>query len=107
MLLPARESAALRLGLPLHLGPHREYNRMVIERLGTIEAGWSSQRKRSEDAARTNALMRIGLLQGALRKRILDQSKPLRFHRSSPLGQGRDFRLLDRLAEELWAISAV
>jgi hypothetical protein len=107
MLLPARESAVRRLGLPLHLGPHRDYNRMVIERLGTIEAAWSRQSSRSGEAACATALMRIGLLQAALRRRILDQDRPLRFNRASPLGHGRDFSLLDRMAEELWAASAV
>jgi hypothetical protein len=107
MLLPAHESAVLRLGLPLHLGPHRDYNHMVIERLGTIEAGWSRQRPRDDAAARATALMRIGLLQAALRKRILDHSKPVRFNRADPLGHGRDFTLLDRLAEALWAASGV
>lgn len=107
MLLPARESAVLRLGLPLHLGPHRDYNRMVIERLGSIEASWSQQRLRHEDRAHATALMRIGLLQSALRKRILDRRRPLRFNRSDPLGHGRDFNLLDRLAEELWRVSEV
>lgn len=107
MLLPARESAALRLGLPLHLGPHRDYNCMVIERLGTIEAGWARQRGRNGEAARATALMRIGLLQAALRRRILDQARPVRFNRADPLGRGRDFTQLDRLAEELWTASAV
>lgn len=107
MLLPSRASAVLRLGLPLHLGPHRDYNGMVIERLGTIEAGWSRHRSRDEGSARAAVLMRIGLLQAALRKRILDQARPLRFNRADPLGHGRDFTLLDRLAEELWTASAV
>jgi hypothetical protein len=107
MLLPARESAVLRLRLPLHLGPHRDYNRMVIERLGTIEACWAQQRKRDDDGARAAALMRIGLLQAALRKRIFDRARPIRFNRADPLGHGRDFELLDRLAEELWTASAV
>jgi hypothetical protein len=107
MLLPARDSAALRLGLPLHLGPHRDYNRMVIERLGTIEAGWSRQRLRNDAIARATALMRVGLLQAALRRRILDQARPVRFNRADPLGHGRDFTLLDRLAEELWTASVV
>lgn len=107
MLLPARASAVLRLGLPLHLGPHRAYNGMVIERLGAIEAGWARERSRNEHAARAAALMRIGLLQAALRRRILDRRNPPRFNRADPLGQGRDFTLLDRLAEELWAASAV
>lgn len=107
MLLPSRESAVLRLGLPLHLGPHRDYNRMVIERLGIIEAGWSRQRARNEASANATALMRIGLLQAALRRRILDQARPVRFNRADPLGHGRDFTLLDRLAEDLWTASAV
>ena len=80
---------------------------MVIERIGAIEAGWSRQRVRNESRAHATALMRIGLLQGALRKRILDRRSPLRFNRADPLGHGRDFTLLDRLAEELWAASAV
>ena len=103
MLLPARESAVLRLGLPLHLGPHRNYNRMVIERLGAIEAEWSRERARNDERAQATAMMRIGLLQSALRRRILDRSRPVRFNRTDPLGTGRDFALLDRLAEELWA----
>lgn len=107
MLLPARESAVLRLGLPLHLGPHRDYNRMVIERLGTIEAGWARRRHASEELAGTEALARIALLQRALRRRILDQRRPLRFNHADPLGRGRDFTLLDLLAEEIWAASEV
>lgn len=107
MLLPARESAVLRLGLPMHLGPHRDYNRMVIDRLGTIEAGWARQRRLDERDARAAALERIALLQAALRRRILDQRRPLRFNRTDPLGRHRDFALLDRLAEELWAASDV
>lgn len=107
MLLPARESAVLRLRLPLHLGPHRDYNRMVIERLGEIEAGWSHRRARSDETARATALMQIRQLQAALRKRILDQGAPVRFNRADPLGRGRDFTLLDRLAGELWVASAV
>lgn len=106
LLLPARASAVLRLGLPLHLGPHRAYNGMVIERLGGIEAAWARQRPRNEQAARTAALMRVGLLQAALRRRILDRGNPVRFNRADPLAHGRDFTLLDRMAEELWAASA-
>lgn len=107
MLLPARESAVLRLGLPLHLGPHRDYNRVVIERLGIIEAGWARRRWTDERDASTEALARIGLLQAALRRRILDQRRPLRFNKADPLARSRDFTLLDRLAEELWAASEV
>jgi hypothetical protein len=102
ILLPARESAVVRLGLPLHLGPHRAYNAMVIERLGGIEAGWSRLSPRCREQARSTAIMQIRLLQAALRRRILDTRRPLRFNRRDPLGAKRDFTILDRLAEELW-----
>lgn len=105
LLLPASEAASLRLGLPLHAGPHRHYNEMVIERLGRIESDWSRQRLRSRADARTGAVMRIRLLQTALRRRILDARRPLRFSRRDPLGAGRDFALLDMLAEALWTAS--
>lgn len=107
MLLPARASAVLRLGLPLHLGPHRDYNRMVIERLGCIEADWARQRPRDDLAAGAEALARIAFLQAALRRRILDRGRPLLFNRADPLGRGKDFSLLDRLAEDLWRASDV
>ena len=107
MLLPARDSAVIRLGLPLHLGPHRDYNRMVIDRLGTIEWHWAHQRARHPEAARDAALMRIALLQAALRRRILDRRRPVRFNHTDRLGHSREFTLLDRLAEELWSASAM
>lgn len=34
LLLPANDTAALRIGLPLHRGPHRTFNELVIERVG-------------------------------------------------------------------------
>lgn len=106
LLLPAREDSARRLGLPLHLGPHRAYNQMVIERLGAIETSWSRDRRRDGAMAHGTALMRIALLQRALRRRILDVRRPVRFSAADPLGQGRDYTLLDRMAEDLWAASA-
>ena len=39
LLLPASGESALRLRLPLHRGPHRDYNAMVAERVGQIEGG--------------------------------------------------------------------
>jgi hypothetical protein len=33
LLLPATERSAVRIGLPLHRGPHRHYNEMVVERV--------------------------------------------------------------------------
>ena len=106
MLLPACDLAAVRMGLPLHRGPHRTYNEMVLDRLGTIEANWSARRARRHREADEGAVMRIALLQQALRRRLLDERTPLVLNRHQPLGEGRDFTLLDALAEELWIACA-
>ena len=51
LLLPAREKAVLRLDLPLHRGPHRDYNAVVIERVGQIEMAWSLAMRRDDERA--------------------------------------------------------
>jgi len=101
LLLPAREDAARRIGLPLHRGPHRSYSEMVMERSGQIEAGWNRARKASPLIADRDALMRFDLLQRALRRRLLD---PARWSRC-PLNRrdpALDFSNLDAMAELLW-----
>ena len=99
MLLPSSEAAALRIGLPLHRGPHRCYNALVIERVGQIEAGWSIHHARSPDLALHEAYMRLALLQRALRRRLLDVArKPFALNRRDPLG----FAELDAMADALW-----
>lgn len=102
LLLPALETAAQRMRLPLHRGPHRAYNEMVIERLGQIEQGWSSSRMQACEGADMAALMRISLLQCALQRRLLDQRQPITLNRKDRLGDGRDFSRLDAMAEQLW-----
>ena len=103
LLLPARSEAARRLGLPLHRGPHRDYNAMVTERVGQIEAAWSARAPRSPDHAGEDALFRLALLQRTLRRRLLDPpGKPLRLNRHDPLGAGFDFAELDAMAASLW-----
>lgn len=102
MLLPARSDASLRLGLPLHRGPHRRYNEMVIERVGQIEGEWARLRSLAPDAALEQALFRLALLQAALRRRLLDGRSSLVLNRRDPLGQGFDFTALDAMAERLW-----
>lgn len=103
MLLPATDAAALRLGLPLHRGPHQTYNALVIERMGQIEAGWQRRRINGGlERATIEALMRIDILQRALRRRLLD---PARW-RGVPLNRrdpALDFAHLDRMADALWA----
>ncbi len=107
LLLPATEDASLCLGMPLHRGPHRRYNEVVAERVGQIEAGWSVVRQHSRECAAHQVLMRLDLLQRALRRRLLDQ-RYARFPLSNrdPLGEGLDFSELDALAETLWTSTA-
>ena len=106
LLLPASDAAALRLGLPLHRGPHRSYNAMVIERVGQVEASWSKLRLRAPEVALDEALLRLDLLQRALRRRLLSRAgKPLALNRLDPQGRLVDFSELDAMAEALWAAS--
>jgi hypothetical protein len=103
MLLPASEGVALRLGLPLHRGPHRDYNRLVGERVGQIEAGWSSARGRAPEIAAHDAHQRLALLQRALRRRLLAvERRPFALNRRDPLGREVDFTELDAMAGALW-----
>ena len=51
LLLPATDDATLRTGMPLHRGPHRRYNELVIERVGRIEASWSQRRLTDPECA--------------------------------------------------------
>lgn len=103
LLLPANDIAAVRIGLPLHRGPHRTYNELVIARVGQIEAGWAVSRNRGAEAALEQALMRLSLLQRALRRRLLNPMRD-RFvlNRSDPLCQSFDFADLDDMADALW-----
>lgn len=103
-LLPASEGAALRAGLPLHRGPHRAYNEMVIERIGQIEADWSRDRKQGRGADYV-ALMRFDLLQRALRRRLLDPKSWSR----APLNArdpALDFAHLDEMVDLFWSDTA-
>lgn len=103
LLLPCSEDSALRLGLPLHRGPHRQYNALVIARIGDIERGWSALRFKSPDAAREQSLMRLSLLQRALRRRLLDPiGRRLFLNRRDPLDESLDFSELDAMADALW-----
>ena len=92
----------MRIGLPLHRGPHREYNAMVAERFGQIEAQWAAIRLRAPEVALIEAYQRLELLQQALRRRLLDQQRRLKLNRRDPLGSGVDFSELDAMAALLW-----
>lgn len=102
LLLPANDETAVRVGLPLHRGPHRAYNELVFERVGQIEANWAAVRLKSPEDALQEALERLRLLQKALRRRLLAQQRRLRLNRQCPLGSGVDFTELDAMADLLW-----
>ncbi len=103
LLLPATETTSIRTGMPLHRGPHRRYNEVVIARVGQIEARWSAARCADSEAALIEALMRLHLLQSALRRQLLAQRRRVVLNRKDPLGTGFDFTELDAMAEALWA----
>lgn len=52
-----------------------------MERVGRIEARWIEASKSDPQAARTEALMRLRLLQIALRRRLLDERKRMILNR--------------------------
>lgn len=107
LLLPAREDAAQLLGLPLHRGPHRNYNELVFERVGVIEASWSRERLRQADRALDDTLFRLNLLQGALRQRLLRPlGRSLVLNRRDPGLPAPAFDDLDAMAELLWQETA-
>lgn len=103
-LLPASEQIAARIGMPLHRGPHRAYNELVIERVGQIEADWSRDRRRGAEADYV-ALMRFDLLQRALRRRFLDPRTWSRvpLNARDPV---LDFSHLDEMADLFWSETA-
>jgi len=105
LLLPANDIAAVRIGLPLHRGPHRAYNELVSERVGQIEACWSATRLRTPEVALLEAYERLELLQRALRRRLLDQQRRLRLNRRDPLGSGVDFAEIDAMVAQLWPVT--
>lgn len=104
LLLPASEVTARLMGLPLHRGPHRDYNLLVIDRVGQIEARWALSRRGDPDKAGLEALFRLKLLQEALRKRILSpRGTRLALNRRDPaFAIEPDFSELDAMADSLW-----
>ncbi len=103
LLLPANETASVATGMPLHRGPHPRYNEVVIARVGQIEARWCVARRGDADSALGEALMRLQLLQRALRRQLLAERRRVLLNRKDPLGTGYDFSDLDAMAETLWS----
>lgn len=103
MLLPTREDGALRMNLPLHRGPHRRYNEMVIERVGQIDRDWTMRHSRFRTSAGVDATMRLSLLRAALRRRLLDSiGRSIMLNKRDPRRSPEDFSDLDAMADALW-----
>lgn len=108
LLLPANDDAALRMALPLHRGPHRQYNAMVIERVGQIEAHWAHRHAGRPDDALEEAHMRLSLLQRALQRRLLDHTRRrIALNRRDPVQNAAAFADLDAMADALWGATSV
>ena len=104
LLLPALEKAARILGLPLHRGPHPQYNEVVFQRVAQIEAGWNKRRQENEDLAAEEVLMRMRLLQAALRRSLLKPaSRRIKLNKNDPFGEAVNFSDLDAMADSLWS----
>ena len=103
LLLPAKDNAALRMGLPLHRGPHRDYNEIVIERVSEVADSWQERHRIEQDQAGWASLRELGALQQKLRQELLSPTQSrIRLNRYDPLGSGADFAELDEMAETLW-----
>ena len=104
LLLPASGRIAILMGLPLHRGPHRAYNDLVIERVGQIEGRWAINQACSQDEAGVEAFYRLELLQNALRRRLLDpRGRRFALNRLDPAQQPADFSEIDAMIEGLWS----
>lgn len=79
VLLPASEEAVQQTGLPLHRGPHPQYDQLVSEGLAEI----SSELDRKADVSPVAAYRRISELQGLLR-RALRHNESLMLNRNDP-----------------------
>lgn len=73
LILPASEVAALRLGHALHRGPHHGYSDVVTARVERIRVHFSAQAPADLRAARRTAVMRLRLLQDAVRRALTDR----------------------------------
>ncbi|MXO64628.1 AHH domain-containing protein [Altericroceibacterium endophyticum] len=108
ILLPCLEQGAWQLGLPLHRGPHPNYNTLVCERLSMVEASWAKERRSNLAAARIHALYRIDLIQRALRRLLLSRRMRNSLNRKDPNYTSAPVSSppiieLDMFADHMWA----
>ncbi len=105
LLLPCSDRTATMMALPMHRGPHHRYNALAMDRVAQIERAWRAGGR--TDRAGSEALFRLDLLQGALRRRLLDPTRhPIPLNSRDPALHKPDFSDLDAIADLLWAATA-
>ena len=106
MLLPSCEKVAMELGLPLHRGPHRAHNEMVLERVGEIDIAWQRLRMRTPLSARCWAGSRLYAMQGLLRAALAGSRRrpdsPFALNSRDPIIRQVDYSSMDAMADTLW-----
>ncbi|MFV0645343.1 MAG: AHH domain-containing protein [Sphingomonadaceae bacterium] len=103
LLLPCSPETAIRMGMPMHRGPHRQYNALVMERISMMEIVWNRHRSAPLERRREQAWMQLRLLQRSLRRKLMNpQGKSMLLSRMDPAGSGHDFTMLDAMADEIW-----
>lgn len=73
LMLPACEGTALSSGHALHRGPHRGYNDVMTARVEQIRVHFALNAPADLRAARRVAVMRLRLLQDAMRRALTDR----------------------------------
>ena len=104
LVLPASEAAALWLGHALHRGPHRSYNDVMAARVERIRVHFAVQAPIDLRMARRTAVMRLRLLQDAMRRALTDRyGGTFWLNRHDPMRLFADRPYLDEAIDRLFA----
>jgi A nuclease family of the HNH/ENDO VII superfamily with conserved AHH len=103
LFLPATESAAMLWKMPMHRGPHRQYNELVAARVDTILL--EMQRRCYIMSARYEAVERLNLLIATLRRILTGGRTFLRLSSRDPLHSHAHFCDIDAACERLWLVT--
>lgn len=98
--LPAHEKLAIESGRPLHRGPHPQYNTLVGQRLGMIEA---SLYKKHDVPDAASIAFRLSYLQRGLRRTLLKKPRAITLNKRDPMSRNIDFRSLDNDVDNIWS----
>ena len=102
VLLPCEEGEAYHSGMPLHRGPHPQYNELVMDRLDAIERTARS----ASAAARPHSMLRdrVWLFQKALARGLKrSENQAYVLNNRDPVRAEGNFEELDACVDILWA----